>query len=321
MYLLRKLRLILASCVFGGLTQAGAEQQAMVNPGGKLETRGQYVIPLPELSGLTLGKAGGLEILAIGDAGYGLVQFSLDGATGEGRSLVHDLGPRLGAPVGSASQWEAIASDGVGNLCILSETTSELVCLDRELNPLARFSLDVSPDAKLKALREAEPNSRGEGLLLLRGGHVLLLKEKEPALLVEFGPPGAAPMGYDQDRFLAAGEAFRWPAGSLVALKTWEFAKGLKDLAQDASELALGPDRRLYLLSQKSATLVRLEARLGLDDKKVHEEAYWQLPGNLDKAEGLVIDDTLHPWVAIDSKRLDRPNLFRLSPIPAGKGP
>jgi hypothetical protein len=37
----------------------------------------------------------------------------------------------------------------------------------------------------------------------------------------------------------------------------------------------------------------------------------------MDKAEGLVLDDGMHPWVAIDIKQTDRPNLFRLSPLNA----
>jgi hypothetical protein len=43
--------------------------------------------------------------------------------------------------------------------------------------------------------------------------------------------------------------------------------------------------------------------------------AYWRLPHGMDKAEGLVIDDSMHPWIGIDIKQANRPNLFRLSPL------
>lgn len=315
-----QLGLAVTAYLLGGLGLARGEPPVAA-VGAELKVLASHGLPLPELSGLARVPGAGLDLRAIGDARHALARFRLDEAGGAPLIEVVDLGPRLGAPRGQDSQWEAIASDGLGNLYILGETSGELIGLDPDLNPRARFLLDVSPDPELKALWDAEPNSRGEGLLLLRDGHVLLLKEKKPALLIEFGPPGAAPKGYGQARFLGPGEGFRPPAGNLVVLKSWEFSKSLKALAKDASELALGPDGRLYLLSQDSATLARLEARLGPDENKVRETAHWRLPRNLDKAEGLVIDDALHPWVAIDSKdKGDRPNLFRLGPLGPDQG-
>jgi hypothetical protein len=37
----------------------------------------------------------------------------------------------------------------------------------------------------------------------------------------------------------------------------------------------------------------------------------------LEKAEGLVIDNHMRPWIGIDIKQTHKPNLFRLSPIEA----
>jgi uncharacterized protein YjiK len=107
------------------------------------------------------------------------------------------------------------------------------------------------------------------------------------------------------------------PPRRLVALKAWEFSDPLHELATDASEIALGPDGRVYLLSQESATLIRLEKTLKPGERKVGMEhgAYWRLPRGMDKAEGLVIDNGMHPWIGIDIKQANRPNLFRLSPI------
>jgi hypothetical protein len=36
---------------------------------------------------------------------------------------------------------------------------------------------------------------------------------------------------------------------------------------------------------------------------------------NVDKPEGQVIDAEMHPWVGVDSKHPERPNLFRLTRI------
>ena len=150
-------------------------------------------------------------------------------------------------------------------------------------------------------------------------------------MLVEFGPTGDAPAGYGPDGFLQKGEAFIQPpsipgrAGSLVALKAWAFSERLQELAKDASEITVGPDGRVYLLSQESSTMIRLEKSLRPDKDRVgvghksegsHGE-YWLLPKGLEKAEGLVIDDEMRPWIGIDIKEMNKPNLFRLSPINA----
>jgi uncharacterized protein YjiK len=95
----------------------------------------------------------------------------------------------------------------------------------------------------------------------------------------------------------------------------WEFSKGLDELAKDGSELTVGPDRRVYLLSQESATLIRLEGRLDARESQVREDACWKLPNGIKHAEGLIIDAEMHPWVAVDNKVNAGSNLFRLSTI------
>jgi hypothetical protein len=39
----------------------------------------------------------------------------------------------------------------------------------------------------------ADDNARGEGLLLMARGHMLVAKQKDPVCLIEFGPAGDAP--------------------------------------------------------------------------------------------------------------------------------
>ena len=256
---------------------------------------------------------------------------------------VHDLVPALGRDAGDHSQWEAVATDSAGTVCMLDEARSEISCLDRGLvRKRARFSLQVSGMGDLDRDWERHSNSRGEGVILLRNGHILVLKEKRPAMLIEFGPEGDASMGYGPESFLREGEAFSFsrpsrrtdkpgtspasaapPAGSVAtlrALKAWAFSDRLNELAKDASEIALGPDGRLYLLSQESAVIVRLERNLRPTDKKVTADgdAYWRLPAGMPgrgRAEGLVIDGEMHPWIGIDIKQRGKPNLFRMSPL------
>jgi hypothetical protein len=140
------------------------------------------------------------------------------------------------------SQWETVAADGQGNPCLLAEVSAGVRCLDKDLKRLlASFRLDPSVIGELDKSWREEPNSRGEGMILLQRGHLLVLKEKKPSLLVEFGPKREGAIGYGPDTFLKQGEAFVYPVqGRLVALKVWEFAGSLSKLARDGSDITLG---------------------------------------------------------------------------------
>ena len=123
-------------------------------------------------------------------------------------------------------------------------------------------------------------------------------------MLVEFGPEGDSPIGYGPAAFLQDNEEFAglktdseepivyranraiFPVQRrLVALKTWEFSERLRELAMNASEITLGPDGSVYLLSQESAILIRLQKILKPDEEKVSLDrgAYWKLPAGLEK--------------------------------------
>ena len=301
------------------------------SPQKRLAIMDRYNVPVAEFSGLARVRPAAdetekLKFYGIGDADYNVARIRIN-ASGDAGIQMEDIAHTIGKHAKDESQWEAIAADGKDTVCMLSETRGEISCLDSDLQQdRGSFSLDVSTIGFLESAWKARPNSRGEGMILMKKGHVLVLKEKQPSMLIEFGPEGDAPMGYGADTFLQEGEAFAGlragqPAASvqrrLVALKAWAFSEHLGKLATDASELTLGPDGRVYMLSQESSVLIRLEKTLKPDEDKVgtDHDAYWHLPAGIDKAEGLVIDDQMHPWIGIDIKQADKPNLFRLSPI------
>lgn len=300
------------------------------SPQKRLAIMDRYNVPVAELSGLARVRPAAdetekLKFYGIGDADYNVARIRIN-ASGDAGIQMEDIAHTLGKHAKDESQWEAIAADGNDTVCMLSETRGEISCLDSDLQQdRGGFSLDVSTIGSLESAWKARPNSRGEGMILMKKGHVLVLKEKQPSMLIEFGPEGDAPMGYGADTFLQEGEAFAGlrtgqPASiqrRLVALKAWAFSEHLGKLATDASELTRGPDGRVYMLSQESAVLIRLEKTLKPDEDKVgtDHDAYWYLPAGMDKAEGLVIDDQMHPWIGIDIKQTGKPNLFRLSPI------
>jgi hypothetical protein len=102
--------------------------------------------------------------------------------------------------------------------------------------------------------------SRGEGMVLLPGGHLLVAKEKKPATLIEFGPPQSRSRGLVRGGALADGERWLIKKGHhrFVALAIWFPDKTLAKTCADFSDLEIGPDG-LYLLSDKSATIARLD--------------------------------------------------------------
>lgn len=344
---------VLATCIYIftmlGLGNAfSAAADAAGNPKRALTVTQQYNVPITEVSGLAIVRSSKKEsketdedsvnLYAVGDKTHEVARFRFNGMA-DVIIDVHDAAPVIGKDKKDASEWEAIAADGKDTICMLNEPRSEISCLDLGLQQdRGSFSLDTSSISDLDSAWKARSNSRGEGMILMQKGHVLILKEKEPPMLVEFGPEGEAPMGYGPSAFLQAGEAFagfqpvnpdkadqpnrpgrRASPQRLVALKTWKFSARLSDLAKDASEITLGPDGRVYLLSQEGSALIRLEKTLKPDENKVGVDhgAYWNLPAGLEKAEGLVIDNHMRPWIGIDIKQTHKPNLFRLSPIDA----
>ncbi len=332
------LALVGGACLLGifGNTAFSGPDDAGKDPRKALTITAQYNVSVAEVSGLAMVRAStqkkeGIRLYLIGDASFKIANLPIN-ATPNAIDPPQDVAHVIGRNADDPSQWEAIAADGKDTVCMLSETYSEVFCLDRDLRQYrGSFKLDVSTIAQLHSVWKAHLNSRGEGMILMKRGHVLVLKEKQPSMLVEFGPAGDAPAGYGPDEFLQKEEAFIQPpsipgrTGSLVALKAWAFSERLQELAKDASEITVGPDGRVYLLSQESSTVIRLEKTLSPDEDRVgvghksdgsHGE-YWLLPKGLEKAEGLVIDDEMRPWIGIDIGEMNKPNLFRLSPINA----
>jgi uncharacterized protein YjiK len=312
---------LLGTCV--GAASANPDDLAAGAPlarsGQTLSVEARYRIPIPEVSGLALlpRDSPGIDVYAVGDSSHRIGRLTLDLPSDSARIDTVDATGLFGGNAAAASQWEAAATDGRGRLCVLAEVSSHVSCFHEDLQKLsASFTLDPSSVKSLDKLWKKDPNSRGEGMVLMKRGHLLLLKEKRPSLLVEFGPAGDLPIGYGHDTFLTPGEEFVYPTRDrLVALKVWQFSKHLATLARDASDLTIGPDGRVYMLSDESAIVIRLEERLKPDQTELHASAAWKLPAEIVKPEGLVVDKELHPWVAVDSKEKDQPNLFRLTRV------
>jgi hypothetical protein len=176
------------------------------------------------------------------------------------------------------------------------------------------LALDVGRGHPLSDAWRDPDGSRGEGAVLLSNGHLLVAKEKRPTAFLEFGPNGDAPAGFQPGAALPGGAGWPVAAGehTFVPLATWMPDPSLRDACKDFSDLEVGPDGHLYLLSDKSGALARL-GTLDPGSDTVSAVAVWRL-GKLDgKPEGLAFTANGRAVVALDTRKA-RHNLVLFEP-------
>jgi uncharacterized protein YjiK len=240
-------------------------------------------VPVPELSSLALADPGGqLRLLAIGDRKRTLAQAVVSGEPLAW--MVLDL-DRYGT-TSDHGQFEGIAVTSDGHILVLCEDPP-LVLVFHPARRQAE-SITLLPGER-GVLRDVFRNaaSAGEGLLPLSDGHLLLAKEKDPPLLVEFAPPGEPASGVSASSFPTTGE---WPrAETLCAVAAWS-VEGVRDI----SDLAIA-GARLYCLSDQSQRVVALELPLEASTDRARADERWDLrvpkrKGEPDgKPEGLAV--------------------------------
>ncbi|MEJ7729985.1 MAG: esterase-like activity of phytase family protein [Polyangiaceae bacterium] len=269
---------------------------------GKLVVERSVRLNLDEVSGIAIdARAGGpVRLLAVGDASFAVLTVDIDGDGATSAEQRHKLRKLLGEPKGDGSQWEAIACDAEGNILLLRERPGTVHVFDAALGELRATIALRPPDG-------AGKKSGGEGLLLLDGGHLLVVHEENPVLLVEYGPEGEAPLGVSPASL---------PSGALrvtgdveyVPLQVWP----LDDASiEDLSDIARAPDGGVYLISDESRALLRLRLPLAAEDAHAEIEARWDLPDRMANAEGLAFLADGRPLVAVDTEE-DEANLFVL---------
>jgi hypothetical protein len=276
-------------------------------------------VPLREVSGICLrrGRKGQMSLIAVGDRVAKVAWLSLppsdsgplDWST---TSVAKVSGSKLPK---NDPQSEAVCTDGAGRVLFLQESPPRVELVDFEdSRVVASISLSVPGRSQLARSWSDPKGSRGEGVVLLRGGHLLVAKEKDPAALIEFGPAGAKSRGLIQGGTLAGGA--RWPIADgehrFVALATWWPDKALDKSCADYSDLEIGPDGRLYLLSDKSAVIARLDD-LTPGGGTATLTASWKLDDLDGKPEGLAFAADGRAVVALDTPKR-RNNLVLLEP-------
>ena len=150
--------------------------------------------------------------------------------------------------------------------------------------------------------------------MLLPGGHLLVAKEKKPSALIEFGPPHSRSQGLRRGGGLPDGGRWAVKKGHhrFVALAAWLPDKRLAKACADFSDLEIGPDGYLYLLSDKSSAIARLEDLRAGDGAAACRDV-WRLDDLEGKPEGLAFTAQGRPIVGLDTRKARR-NLVLLEP-------
>ena len=294
----------------------------------QLRVRRVVDVPLREVSGICLHRSrnGRKSLIAVGDRVAKIAWFPqprsdrgrIDWHTGNIAKLSGSMLPK------HDPQIEAICADGLGRVLLLQETPPRVELIDpKALKVVASIDLVVEAREEIARSWSDPKGSRGEGTVLLPGGHLLVAKEKKPAAFIEFGPPDSPSRGLVRGGALADGEG--WPIKKghhrFVALAIWLPDKTLRKTCADFSDLEIGPDGYLYLLSDKSSTIVRIDNLTAGGGTAALLDA-WRL-GDLDgKPEGLAFTAQGRAIVGLDTRKRRR-NLVLLEPAvaqPRGRG-
>jgi hypothetical protein len=279
-------------------------------------------VPLREVSGICLRRSqnGRMFLIAVGDRLAKIAWFSQPRSdTGRIDWHTRNIAKLSGSMLPKHdSQIEAICADGLGRLLLLQETPPRVELVDpKTLKVVASIDLAVKGRGEMARAWSDPKGSRGEGVVLLPGGHLLVAKEKNPAAFIEFGPLHSPSRGLVRGGALPDGD--RWPIKEghhrFVALAIWLPDKTLAKTCADFSDLEIGPDGCLYLLSDKSFTIARLDDLPAGGGTAALLDS-WRL-GDLDgKPEGITFTPQGRAIVGLDTRK-PRRNLVLLEPAVA----
>jgi hypothetical protein len=286
-----------------------------------------WTLPLDEVSGLSLRRIPAraeTEILAIDDALFDVAGAAVRPGQLRVRPPLANVRPAMAAHgiLAGRSDFEAIASDSSGRVFIMCERAARILVFSADLATLVQtITLDVKPSGpgSVPGWAGAE-NSRGEGLLLMKNGHVLVAKQTNPPGLIEFGPTVNEPSGFHPGSALAQDELFPLPAGDITFTPRawWPIASARRTPSINDLEVdALG---RLYMVSSSARALGRLTINLTVP---AHDAVFeiWPLPVRMprtrkDLAEGLVFVPEIGWLVALD-RSVRATNVYAIAGIPA----
>jgi len=279
------------------------------------EAKAAGKIPIREASGLALRRHGSKsEVLAIGDRDFDLAIGSFKGGVVADFRVIDLRKVLLKAQVEvqDHSQWEGIKCDASGKIFILEENPGNVFVFDSAGKTLLaaielHFGAHTVEMEELKSEWSANPNSRGEGLAFLEHGHLLILKEKEPRRLIEFGPGGDEAVGL---RLLKPSQEFALPSektSRMVPLASWKFTHESDPGFPDLSDMDVDEQGGLWVLSDEGRAIGRIKSDGGderLEIEPVADLSAQEIPK---KPEGLIVLDSSAALVVCDTPEKHAP--------------
>ena len=279
----------------------------------KLKPEYEEAAPVAEASAIAIRQRDTqADLLIVGDRDFTIAVASADT---QGEFVSYDVAGLL-PNHGEESQWEALSVDDQGRVFVLEEDPGAVYVFSPDLDSLEHtIVLDVPGGSgwrdDLADDWDDEPNSRGEGMVLTSNGHLLVLKEKEPSLVIEFGSEFDEPVGFYRWQQGDVAPWFVLPEGDVshfIPLAIWEFRGKVRDLLSDMSELTVGPDGYLYVVSGEERIVARIDDDLDPeDDGKLSVDLAWKLSKAASNPEGLQV---LESAFVVVSDQPDPPDLF-----------
>lgn len=287
----------------------------------RLEGVERVDLPVVEASGVAARSVSGrIEVLVVGDRTDEVAVGTYDRTGSIVDWTTIDLASLPGwVPPPGDSQLEAIAVDGGSLVAFMREDPPLVLVADTSIGSIvARISLTAPAGSPLHGSWD-DRSSRGEGMVLLRDGRLLVAKEKQPRALIEFAPVGADARGLSREILLGPDERWEHPTGAVeyAAVAMWKLRGAAKRDLDDISALAVGRHRDMWLLSDRSKRLARLSLDIPLAPPtgEIREfQEIWRLPKKTNKPEGLAALDDRHLLIAMDTNSTDRNGVIARRP-------
>lgn len=221
------------------------------------------------------------------------------------------------------SQWEAVDSDASGQLFFLHEQLATIFVYNQinkqitttiNLEGFSDTNSDLNLSKSISRKNSVKKNALAEGFILLNNGHILVVKEREPSAIIEYGPKEDSASNYRPSQWLGHNKIFPIPTQSdqsikLHPLKVWTIDKDYPSC--DLSELKTDPTGLLYALSQSCKMIMQI-GDLDITEKYFTVKKSWKLPEYIKKAESFIIFDSKRFIVAQDIKSIKENNVFVL---------
>lgn len=279
-----------------------------------------YTLPLSEISGLAWRvepKTKKRQLIVVGDRSHTLLLVDWD-ARKKGLKYEEVNLDKISKSIAiEQSEWESVFCDETGRVFIVQEHPSQILVVSADLKRIETvISLKSAQNSDVDW--EADVNSKGEGLLPLKNGHILVVKEKLPLSIVEFAPQGNKAQGYTKDLSIEKSGVFPFEKvqnNTYTAVHSWRFTPETELLLEDSSGINVDMNGELYLLGDQKNVIVKIGAALSTKEKVLAVKSLYSLPSILKQPEGMAIDELGHPIIALDRKNTKKPNLFLLSPL------